>query len=255
MVRNISDFGFICSMMESFPICNTVDGQRPLICLTDDKVKASELVLRAGRIPVICRDLIDVVSEGSDSVSVCLRFVEILKNYVNRDQFIFIYGPNDVSDEILFNHLTLGASIFYTMQFGVEKFNNRVRDNLDASFIEGGMFLGDYRFCHCDPLILEVPLPIYDIFALDAESKMLSCGIRSDAYSLRIHRSCAFGHHRFNFWSPDESAALRLDIDQDIVLSWSDHDLEASIDYLLSLATDYFGIWKVYSGAFCFDGR
>lgn len=241
--------------MESFPICNSTNGQRPLVCITDDEMKASELALRANRVPVICRELLNFVHEGADNDLVALRFAERIKANPFRDQVVLIFGNSPRDASLALQQIVMGASVFYTMQFGLESFHNGVRDKLDAVRLESGIDLGSYRYCHCSDLVFNVPLLNYSPYAVDADGELVSLGVHAVNHELHLHRSLAFGHHRFALWDSTDETQMRLELPASTFFSWSDHGVDTAIELLFVMAFDYYEIWKIQIPEFRFDGR
>lgn len=236
-------------MMDSFPDCNKVTGQRALSILTDDVIKASELVLKSGRIPIMFSGILDFARASSLEDEV----VEVMVNgsFNKRDDLetmVFIFDCYEHMRNMS-RFINLFASAFCTVQFKVESTFGSLYEQINRSRLDSGLNLGSFRYCHCEELTVQVPRLFYYVNSIDKNRDWVSleCAARDSdiclAYSRAFNQRFVFNDTlRFKCFVGSNNLSV---IGRDDFLNWSAHTVDTAVDAIVDLTVAFYDTWKI----------
>jgi len=250
MERNVSKFGFVTSMMECFPLCNNMEGQRALCLLTDDVVKASVLVAASGRTPLVFDKMLNAFDEDVDFVIVHLLFEHIVYSS-QRDQFVLIFDAELAIEH--FNYLNgIFTFIFCSLRFSIGQNLLGTVAKHDAIISKGDVNLGSYAYCHCVPIDVKVPSLFYPHFTFDKDGDWVSAECVAVCGNSLLVSAYSKSFSRVFLYAPGVSSSTPYVGGSAIAAkdfaNFSSQQRERTVEVMISLSIKHFDEWLTTHG-------
>lgn len=227
-------------MMDSFPICHNGDGQRPLAIITDNVIKASELVIGDGRTPITYAALIGSIGvvEGdvftADEVSV-LRSISM---HPRRDEIVVLFDhESDLRGiKCLVNR---GSFVFSAVKFELGSNLVGILHHFQRKGVEMENFLGAYIYCECRLLTSNLPMLFYYLSGVN-DTGWVSVECASTDGRLVWSYSRAFQQYFVDRLCREDIHSLANSHRSINFSAWSDAERAEYISVIISLSERYF---------------